>query len=120
MAKTNYRGYLKQELVPVKKYFYVLRALLAVRWIEKYREPAPIVFDTLRGLVIADKALDEAVSALLESKRISREKEIAPRIPVLNDFIESELARLENYRETYQGKVSGFDALNSLFHRALA
>jgi predicted nucleotidyltransferase len=26
MAKTNFRGYLKSDLVPLKKYFYVLRA----------------------------------------------------------------------------------------------
>jgi len=31
MAKTNYRGYLKEEIVPLKKYFYVLRPLLAIR-----------------------------------------------------------------------------------------
>ncbi len=36
IAKTNYRGYLHKESVPLKKYFYVLRPLLAILWIEKY------------------------------------------------------------------------------------
>ena len=36
MAKTNFRGYLRADLVPLKKYFYVLRPLLSVRWLERY------------------------------------------------------------------------------------
>ena len=35
MAKTNYRGYLQETIVPLKKYFYVLRPLLAARWVAK-------------------------------------------------------------------------------------
>jgi uncharacterized protein len=51
MAKTNYRGYLRQEEVPLKKYFYVLRPLLAVRWLERYGSPAPIEFSKLLHLI---------------------------------------------------------------------
>lgn len=47
MAKTNYRGYLREDLVPIKKYFYVLRPLLSIMWLEKYLEPAPIEFEKL-------------------------------------------------------------------------
>lgn len=48
MAKKNYRGYLKADIVPLKKYFYVLRALLSIMWLERKGEPAPIEFDILR------------------------------------------------------------------------
>ena len=51
MAKTNYRGYLRQEEVPLKKYFYALRPLLAVRWLERYGSPAPIEFSKLLHLI---------------------------------------------------------------------
>jgi uncharacterized protein len=51
MAKTNYRGYLRADMVPLKKYFYVLRPLLSIMWLEKFRRPAPIEFDKLRSLV---------------------------------------------------------------------
>jgi predicted nucleotidyltransferase len=34
MARKNFRGYLQGETVRLKKYFYVLRPLLAVRWVE--------------------------------------------------------------------------------------
>ena len=57
MAHSNYRGYLKADLVPLKKYFYVLRPLLSVRWLERYGEPAPIEFDKLVHLVEDDPSL---------------------------------------------------------------
>lgn len=34
MARKNFRGYLQGDEVRLKKYFYVLRPLLAVRWVE--------------------------------------------------------------------------------------
>lgn len=119
MAKTNYRGYLKSDMVPLKKYFYVLRPLLAIKWIEKYKEPAPIVFDQLRTLVADDKLLDAEISNLLERKRISLEKEIAPAIPALNKFIEAELERLESYGEKSNVRTADFGALNTLFLEVL-
>ncbi len=119
MAKTNYRGYLKNSLVPIKKYFYVLRPLLSIMWLEKYNQPAPIVFDQLRGLVSDKLELDEEISILLQRKKISKEKEVAPAIPVLNRFIESELNRLEKYGEKTKGQVSSIDSLNDLFHEVL-
>lgn len=120
MAKTNYRGYLKSSLVPIKKYFYVLRPLLSIMWLEKYNQPAPIVFDQLRGLVSENQELDEEISKLLQRKKISKEKEIAPAIPVLNRFIENELNRLEKYGEKTKGQVSSISSLNNLFHEVLA
>ncbi|MEP1385040.1 MAG: nucleotidyltransferase domain-containing protein [Paraglaciecola sp.] len=119
MAKTNYRGYLKNEMVPLKKYFYVLRPLLAIKWIEKYHEPAPIVFEQLRTLVADNKLLDAEISKLLERKRVSLEKEVAPAIPTLNKFIEDELERLESYGEKSNVRTADFDALNQLFKTVL-
>jgi predicted nucleotidyltransferase len=57
MAKTNYRGYLRADLVPLKKYFYVLRPLLAVRWLENYGTAAPIEFGKLLTMVSDDRPL---------------------------------------------------------------
>ena len=119
MAKTNYRGYLRKDEVPLKKYFYVLRPLLSIMWLEKYREPAPIEFAKLRQMVAKDKTLDEAITHLLERKKVALEKEVAPAIPVLNDFIQSELERLESYNETTEKGISNYSALNQLFHRTL-
>ncbi len=119
MAKGNFREYLKKEVVPLKKYFYVLRPLLAIMWLEKYDKPAPIEFEVLRKLVSDNKPLDEAISDLLARKRASLEKEYAPAVPVINAFIESELARHESYAEKLKGRDADFESLNLLFKAVL-
>ena len=115
MAKTNYRGYLKSEIAPLKKYFYVLRPLLSIMWLEKYEEPAPIEFEKLRSLIPSGSKLDLVISDLLERKKRSLEKELAPAVPELNLFIESQLERLESYQEVPDKDRKHMESLNSLF-----
>ncbi len=118
MAKTNYRGYLKDEIVPLKKYFYVLRPLFAILWLEKYGRAAPIEFRQVLALV-KDKELLDAVHTLLEKKKVSEEKMLAPAVPVLNKFIESELGRLENIKLPKSDRKMEMAQLNTLFHKVL-
>ncbi len=119
MAKTNYRGYLMANMVPLKKYFYVLRPLLATRWIETYRTAPPIEFAALLHLLPKDEGLLEEIHILLERKKIALEKELAPRIDKLNAFIESELARLENFSVAKEERPGGMQELNRLFQQVL-
>lgn len=44
MAEGNYREYLQGEIVRAKKYFYVLRPVLACRWILDRGTPPPMLF----------------------------------------------------------------------------
>lgn len=119
MAKTNYRGYLMAEMVPLKKYFYVLRPLLAVRWIETYQSAPPIEFHSLLHLLAGQEEVLADVHALLQRKKLSLEKELAPRIKSLNAFIETELQRLE-FPAFEKSELSGtMDQLNQLFHTVL-
>lgn len=120
MAKGNYREYLKKDVVPLKKYFYVLRPLLAIMWLERYDKPAPIEFDVLRKLVADNSLLDEAITDLLARKKVSLEKEYASAVPVINDFIESELKRNESYAASVTERDANFDELNTLFKSVFA
>ena len=95
MAKTNYRGYLRADAVPLKKYFYVLRPLLAVRWLERYGTAAPIEFQTLLEIIAGEKAVLADIHALLGQKRTTPEMGLAAPIASINAFIEAELTRLE-------------------------
>lgn len=119
MAKTNYRGYLKEDLVPLKKYFYVLRPLLAVKWLEKYNQAAPIEFDKVLELISDQKSLMKDVITLLDKKKSSLEKELSPSISSLNDFIESELERLESFTPGNADRTIEMNYLNALFHDVL-
>ena len=47
MASSNYREYLKGNMVKAKKYFYVLRPVLACRWILDKGSPPPMLFSEL-------------------------------------------------------------------------
>ena len=59
MAKRNYEMYLKdRDEVKLKKYFYVLRPILAVRYILEYRQAPPMLFEGLARL-----ELDESIKA---------------------------------------------------------
>lgn len=97
MARTNYRGYLKADLVPLKKYFYVLRPLLCVRWLETYGRPAPIEFDALLHLLEDDQGLLADIHELLAQKRMAAETGLIPPVQSISRFIEGELERLETF-----------------------
>lgn len=110
MAKTNYRGYLKADLVPLKKYFYVLRPLLSVRWLEQYGKPAPIEFERLLHLVGDQRTLLDDINRLLERKRAAPEMGLEPPVKSIHAFIEQELERLE----TVQSQASSHSAMSIL------
>ncbi|KPF67199.1 nucleotidyltransferase [beta proteobacterium AAP99] len=114
MAKTNYRGYLREDLVPLKKYFYVLRPLLSVRWLERYGRPAPIEFAKLLHLIADQSDLLADVNELLAKKKSAPEMGLAPQVRSIHAFIEAELERLENVQPVGV-QVSKMDALNDLF-----
>jgi len=119
MAQNNFRGYLKGDQVRLKKYFYVLRPLLAIKWLEQNKKTAPIEFDKLRMLIQDDKNLNHEISRLLEMKRASKEMDRGPAIKVINDFIENELSRLEKYSEKPRDRDIPFSALNEIFKEHL-
>lgn len=70
MASKNYRGYLKQDEVPLKKYFYVLRPLLAARWIADGRGAPPMEFERLLAMLNADEAQVRASSVSIKAFRL--------------------------------------------------
>ena len=119
MAKTNYRGYLQEAVVPLKKYFYVLRPLLAARWVAKTGVAAPVEFEKLLTLLQGEPAVLSEVHKLLEKKRNTPELGRSEAVPILNEFIESELGDepREIPKKSHSPQVIG--QLNELFHDVL-
>lgn len=118
MAKTNYRGYLREPTVRLKKYFYVLRPLLAARWVARNGQAAPIEFDRLLTM-LDDRAVLEAIDVLLAQKRAAPELGLAPAVPILNAFIEAELADTPIEVPAKPRGEQVIATLNTLFHDAL-
>ncbi|MBI5784169.1 MAG: nucleotidyltransferase domain-containing protein [Rhodocyclales bacterium] len=118
MAKTNYRGYLKADLIPLTKYFYVLRPLLAVRWLERYGTPAPIEFEKLLHLIDDQSTLLADINSLLERKRAAPEMGREPPVESIHAFIEQELDRIESI-QLQTSPTTVMDSFNEVFRAAV-
>jgi uncharacterized protein len=94
MAEGNLREYLRGDMVWRKKYFYVLRPVLAMRWIEQGRGLVPIEFQTLLDATVPAGEIRGAIDDLLAAKRAGAELDRGPRVPLISDFVEAEIARL--------------------------
>jgi uncharacterized protein len=68
MARNNYREYLQGEQVKIKKYFYVLRLILACKWIERNGTVPPIDFLTLLNEILPEGELKTEIKLLLKRK----------------------------------------------------
>lgn len=119
MVKNNYRTYLKTDYVPLKKYFYVLRPLLAIRWLTRYQSVAPIEFHRLLS-VLDDVPVLAAIEDLLAQKKVSTEKTLIPAVAVIQHFIEGELSHLEKATVPKWHSTGEIAILNELFHRVLS
>jgi len=94
MARGNYRDFLQGDMVWLKKYFYVLRPVLACLWIERGCGVVPIQFQTLVERVLDDDAVKAAVQDLIRRKRAGEELDRGPHIPVISNFLSREVDRL--------------------------
>ncbi len=119
MAQGNLREYLQGETVWTKKYFYVLRPILAIRWIERGYGVAPTEFNKLVERVVEDEALRRDIKKLMERKRSGDELDRGPRVAVISDFIEGEIARLEQVRWGKKDAMIPVEMLNDVFRLAL-
>lgn len=93
MAEGNYKKYLRTEMVKAKKYFYVLRPLLAGQWILEKESPPPMLFSELVEAELPDEVRTE-VEDLLKIKIHEPEIKKIPRVNRLNEYLESEIAGL--------------------------
>ena len=124
MARRNARDYLLKDEVRLKKYFYVLRPLLAIRYIEQTDQPPPVEFQRLVDRVAPDD-IRPGIAKLLELKRNAPEVGVGEPIAEINRFIEAEVQR---HGEAFSGQgrpdlltgESSREALNQLFRQVLA
>lgn len=127
-ARGNAREYLSGGQVRLKKYFYVLRPLLAIRYLEAGLGLPPVRVEDLVAAVAPAALLDD-IQALLAQKRATRKLGLGAPIPALDAFIAAELAR---HGTTWSGpgrpepgadRLSSADlraAWNRLFRQAIA
>lgn len=119
MAEGNYREYLKGDMVRAKKYFYVLRPVLACRWILNRGTPPPMLFSEL---IMAElpAELTAAVHELLELKMNSPEVKLIPRISEINEYLDKSILDIKSFVKSLDDSpVPEWDELNQIFLRQL-
>jgi predicted nucleotidyltransferase len=91
--------------VKIKKYFYVLRPVLACDWIENEKSFPPMEFDRLVESQVKDADVRSAIDNLLVRKMAGEELREEPRIDVLNDL----LAEKIKYFSDFVGEIDTVD-----------
>lgn len=119
MAEGNYREYLRGDMVKAKKYFYVLRPILACRWILEKGTPPPMLFSELAASQLPDY-LEETVAKLLDLKMNLPEVKMIPRIDILNEYLDRSIEEVRALILQYPKEtIQDWDELNKLFLTAL-
>lgn len=115
MAKGNSRDYLQGELVKAKKYFYVLRPILACRWILHHGTPPPMRFAELMEQELEEELMD-TVKGLLAQKMAAPEVKQIPQIQTLNAYIARSVEEIEaEIQALPPEQPKGWEALDRLF-----
>jgi len=118
MADRNRRCYLDKEEIKLKRYFYMLRPVLACMWIDKGFGTPPIEFGKLMDRLLPDGELRTQIEQLKEQKKQGDELEMAPPIPVISEFITTQMEKFtEITKETQFTK--DWEPLDEMFRRIL-
>ena len=118
-ANKNFHEFLLEEMVKYKKYFYVLRPILACQWIEERKSPPPVRFsDLAEAMLKEDKK--ELVQKLVEQKKQMSETDKGKRIDALNQFIEEKIVQYkEQLLQMPDDRNPDWEQLNQLFLKIL-
>ncbi|KNF08288.1 putative nucleotidyltransferase [Gottschalkia purinilytica] len=116
MATSNYKHYLMGNQVKIKKYFYVLRPILACKWIENEKTIVPMEFEVLLNSQVKDDELYHEIKTLLDMKKLEKEFDTRAKINIINNYIEKELKHYNEYVKSIEDKRElSFSALDQLF-----
>lgn len=114
-AKTSYQKFLTSNQIKLKKYFYVLRPILACHWILKYKKPAPMLFSELVNSML-EYEMKPLIQDLLDKKMNNSESSTSNQIPELNNYILRNLNLLEKQANSLpDDKNHDWNALNQMF-----
>ena len=117
-AETTYKAHLQGEHVRIKKYFYALRPLLAAKWIMDKKCPPPMLFSELVEAELEEELRPE-VARLVDMKVNMLEADHAPKVEVLNAYIERHLEEVKQMAESAAVSPVEWAPLNEVFLKIL-
>ncbi len=118
MANNNYQAYLQDDIICIKKYFYVIRPLLAAKWIIDKKSQPSMLFSELVNAELP-KELEPIINDLLEKKAKSSEMGLSTRIKELDDFINSQLDFVKSTADEEEPLRTDWNILNEFFYEQI-
>lgn len=115
MASNNYLNYLQEEQVRIKKYFYVIRPLLAAKWIVDNGTQPPMLFSDLVEAELPEN-LKDIIKHLLDMKQKMSEMGLTSKIKELDEFIEAELEIVKKAADEAENVKNDWGPLNKYFY----
>lgn len=100
IANKNMRDVFQGDQLNVKKYMYVLRSVLAAKWIMEYNEFPPNEFHTQLDHIVPNGPLKTDIETFLLRKTAGDHLVLEPKVSLLNSFLTEELSRLEAYAKS--------------------
>ena len=114
-AKSNFNTYLKNDTVKYKKYFYILRPILACKWILDKGTPPPMLFSTLMHEYL-DISIKADVERLLEIKTSTSEIGEGKHFERVDEYLDKNIKEIEAILlNMTEEKDTSWNTLNELF-----
>lgn len=115
---TQKEGYLQGEKVRIEKYFYVIRPLLAAKWIVDKKTQPPMLFSELIDAELPTE-LKPIIDKLLEMKQNMPEMGLAPKIKLLDHFINTEMEAVKKAADEMESVNQNWTLLDDFFRRMI-
>jgi len=117
LAKCTMKKYFVGDTIVYKKYFYVLRAVLAASWVFWRKTPAPTEFAKLSEAELYpdnDELFEDERDDLYGKKTSGSEKACGKRLKGLEIFINNRIAIIENGTADWEEKKFAYEKLDRL------
>lgn len=120
LAKKTYKNTIQgKDKIRLKKYFYILRALLCCEYIYRNHCLPPVKFEELyKGLLTPE--IENIIEQMLKRKINSIEDDLESTNHILNNYIEERILFYSNVGESLPAVSSNFDDLNVYFRKVIS
>jgi uncharacterized protein len=105
--------------IKIKKYFYILRPLLAAIWAADRRSVPPMEFKPLLTQIEDNQILMAAIYQLWSEKEKAPEGYLIPLVPAIQTFIEQEMERCRETASGMEELYADDSALNLFFNEII-
>lgn len=116
LAKNAFRkGLVNDSEINIKKYFYVLRPLLAAMWIADRKTAPPMTFSDLVTVLEPYPDIEKIITDLWEQKLQLKESDNIKLLPELNDFVQKQIVNCYSIADRTDDVAIKADMLDAFF-----